>query len=185
MLLWSLGCCLAPGAAQAASPAPPAAAPSRAAADVELGLKAFDGEGVGVGTLGLGFDVLVFPSLHYGLGVSLGAFYVNNGADGHSSSSGTLKSGQRVLAFAEFDLFDYAVTPYTRLGLGLGPTERWNGRGDPEDHLDFMAEATLGAAARLGPIVVRAFASPSFFGEDFIVQYGFGLGGHFCVGSGC
>lgn len=172
MPAFALGTCVVP--ALAASPEPAKAASSRSAVDVELGLKAFHGAGVGYGTLGAAIDVLVFPLPHYGFGVSLGAFYVGNGADPHYSSSGTLDRGLRVLAFAEFDLFDYPVTPYARLGLGLGPTQRWNGRGDPEDHLDFMAEATLGAAARLGPLVLRAFATPSLFGEDLIVQYDLG-----------
>jgi hypothetical protein len=95
---------------------------------VELGLKAFYGRGVGYGTFGLGLDVLVMPARHYGLGLSLGAFSVHNGSDAHYSPSGTLRSGQRVLAFAEFDLLDLTVTPYARLGLGFGPTTRWNGR---------------------------------------------------------
>jgi hypothetical protein len=171
--------------------APPSATAADTAADdsgseppdFELGLRAFFGDSgdVYVGAIGFTFEALLMASPHYGFGASFSLVHVDNGSDPHYSSRGTLQDGQRFLAFAEADLFDFPITPYARLGLGGGPTTRWDGSGEKQGGADFMAEASAGAVARLGPLALRLFASPSLFGPDLVLVYGVGLGGHFPV----
>ena len=186
-----LGCCLsAPAAHGAPRSAPPATTAQGDSASepphLELGLRAFlgDSDDIYVGMLGFGLEALLMPSVHYGFGGSFSPFHVGNGSDPHYSSRGTLQDGQRFLAFAEGDLLDFPITPYARLGIGGGPSTRWDGQGNERGGADFMAEVSAGALARLGPFALRVFASPSLFGRDFVMLYGLGLGVHFPVGPG-
>jgi hypothetical protein len=184
---WVLGCSLCARPAHAAPQSETAADAGDDSGneppELELGLRAFHGDSgdVYVGAIGFSFEALLMPSPHYGFGASFSLVHVDNGSDPHYSSRGTLQDGQRFLAFAEADLFDFPITPYARLGLGGGPTTRWDGSGEKQGGADFMAEASAGAVARLGPLALRLFASPSLFGPDFVMVYGVGLGGHFPV----
>jgi hypothetical protein len=191
-LVWSsslvLGCWLCSPAAHAA---PRTATPATTAKDdagakpphLEMGLQAFygDSDDIYVGALGFTFEGLFMPSPHYGFGGSFSKVHIDNGSDAHYASSGTLQDGHRFLAFVEGDLFDFPITPYARLGIGGGPTSRWDGRGEQRGRVDVMAEASAGAVARLGPVSLRVFASPSLFGADFVMIYGIGLGVVFAV----
>ena len=126
-LLPALALCLASGAANAevAEPSEGAgeAAPS-AESKVEV-LARFSYAKLSVGMMGLGIEGAYARSPHYGFGVELGAFVVDNGADPRYSDPGTLHRGYHGVAFVEGDLLRGIVTPYARLGVGVGRYERW------------------------------------------------------------
>jgi hypothetical protein len=144
---------------------------------VEIAGKAFYGN-LGVGLLGVGLEGAYFPSPHYGFGGAVSAFVVDNGADPHYSENGTLDDGIAAFAFAEGDLLPGWVTPYARLGLGLGRLERFYDS-DIEYGLDFVGELSGGVAVRGGPVVLRLAVTPSLYGSDLFLAYSASLGGRF------
>ena len=135
-----------------------------------------------VGMKGVGIEGAYARSPHYGFGVELGAFVVDNGADPRFRDYGTLHRGYHGLAFVEGDLLRGIVTPYVRLGLGVGNYERWEdyavyGEETPA-HLNFVGQVSAGVALR-SPLVARLSASPSLYGSTFVVVYSLGLGARF------
>lgn len=131
---------------------------------------------VDVGLLAAGAEALLMPSPHYGAGVELEAFMVDNGADPQYSSPGTLDQGYYGLAFVEGDLLRGPITPFARLGFGLGSYQRF---GEGESGLGVVARVSAGLALRVGPIVARASASPTLYGGTSALAYTAALGGRF------
>ncbi len=146
-------------------------------AKIEIAGKATYGD-VGIGLLGVGLEGAYFPSPHYGFGGALSAFVGDNGADPYYSENGTLDDGIAALAFAEGDLLRGWVTPYARLGLGLGRLNRFYDY-DTEYEIDFVGELSGGVAVRGGPVVLRLAITPSLYGTDPFVAYSASLGGRF------
>jgi hypothetical protein len=138
-----------------------------------------------VGLMGVGIEGAYMRTPHVGFGGTLEAFYVDNGADPHYSASGTLSRGIHALGFVEGDLLKGSFTPYARLSIGAGQYERFQHptlEGDyarPEPELDFVGQAQMGVALRLGPVLARASVSPSIYGKDALIVYGAALGGRF------
>jgi hypothetical protein len=138
-----------------------------------------------IGLLQLGIEGTYMLKPRLGFGATLEAFYVDNGADPQYSAPGTLEGGRHALAFVEGDLLKGVFTPYARAGLGVGlydryqPTDASSGYAQPEPETDFVGQLSLGVALRLGPVLARASASPSLYGNDAIIVYGLGLGGRF------
>lgn len=137
-----------------------------------------------VGLLGAGVEGAYMMNPHLGFGGTLEGFRVDNGADPQYSEPGTLNGGIHVLAFAEGDLLKGPFTPYARFGIGAGQYHRFQSTtpysyAETQPEADFVAQAQLGLALRLGPVLARASVSPSIFGKDALVVYGGALGGRF------
>jgi hypothetical protein len=145
-----------------------------APAKVDALLRAFYAP-MSVGMMGVGLEAQYRPSPHYGFGGELDAFFVDNGADPYYSPNGTLSRGYHGLAFVEGDLLPGMLTPYVRLGLGLGRYTRFRDYRD-EQQLDFTAQVSAGGLLRVGPVVARLSAAPSLYGKDFAMTYAFALG---------
>jgi hypothetical protein len=114
---------------------------------------------------------------HYGFGATIMAFYVGNSSDG--GANGELQRGLHVVPFVEREVLSGWFTPYARFGLGAGVHTRWVDPGLKESGLGLVAALEFGAAAKLGPVVIRALAGPAFFGRDFLLVYGAQIGGRF------
>jgi hypothetical protein len=138
-----------------------------------------------VGLLQLGIEGTYMLNPHLGFGGTWEGFYVDNGADPQYSAPGTLSGGSHGLAFVEGDLLRGVFTPYARLGLGVGrydryyPTTPGGSYSDTQRETNFVGQATLGLALRLGPVLARVSAAPSLYGRDALMLYGVGIGGRF------
>jgi hypothetical protein len=157
------------------------AAPAPAEGKVEV-LARVSYAKLSVGMKGVGIEGAYARSPHYGFGVELGAFVVDNGADPHFSDPGTLHRGYHGVAFVEGDLLSGVVTPYVRLGMGVGNYERYEdyavyGEETPA-HINFVGQVSAGVALR-SPLVARLSAAPSLYGPTFVVVYSLGLGARF------
>lgn len=148
---------------------------------VEL-LARFNYAKLSIGMMGLGLEGAYAPSPHYGFGVELGAFAVDNGADPGFSEPGTLHRGYHGVAFIEGDLLSGIVTPYARLGVGVGNYERYEdyavSREETPASINFVGQVSAGVALR-SPVVARLSAAPSLYGSTFVVVYSLGLGARF------
>jgi hypothetical protein len=167
---------VAPNASEGAGEAAPSAK-----SKVEV-LARFSYAKLSVGMMGVGLEGAYARSPYYGFGVELGAFVVDNGADPRYSDPGTLHRGFHGVAFVEGDLLDGIVTPYARLGVGVGRYERWEdyavyGEETPAS-INFVGQVSAGVALR-SPVVARLSAAPSLYGSTFVVVYSLGLGASF------
>jgi len=113
-----------------------------------------------------------------GFGAAVDVFAVDNGADPQYSEPGTLAHGGHFLGFVEGDLLKYWVTPYARLGLGLGSYDRIYGN-LRESKIGFAAQVAGGVAVRGGPFVLRGWLAPTLYGSDLVLVYGAGVGVRF------
>jgi hypothetical protein len=158
-----------------------AAAPAAAEGKVEL-LARVSYAKLSVAMMGVGIEGAYARSPHYGFGVELGAFVVDNGADPHYSDPGTLHRGYHGLAFVEGDLLSGIVIPYVRLGVGLGNYERYEDyavyQEETPAHINFVGQISAGVALR-SPVVARLSAAPTLYGSTFVVVYSLGLGARF------
>lgn len=132
----------------------------------------------------VGIEGMYMMTPHLGFGGAMDAFGVDNGADPYYSSAGTLHTGFHFLALAEADLLDYWVTPYVRLGLGVGQYERYQNDGQSSyswtvSETEFVGQLAAGLALRGGPLLLRVWAAPSLYGQDLLAVYGAGIGGRF------
>ena len=132
-----------------------------------------------VGMLGVGLESAYMATPHWGFGGAVDAFYVDNGSDPQYSEAGTLDTGFHGLLFAEGDLLPGFITPYARLGLGVGNYTRYQGDGRVEAAPNFVGQLSGGLALRGGPIVGRLHASPMLFEKDLVMTYGVALGARF------
>lgn len=169
----------AAAATEASEGAGKAAPPAKRKVEV---LARFSYAKLSVGMKGVGIEGAYARSPHYGFGVELGAFVVDNGADPRYSDPGTLHRGYHGLAFVEGDLLSGVVTPYVRLGMGVGNYERYEdyavyGEETPA-HINFVGQVSAGVALR-SPLVARLSAAPSLYGPTFVVVYSLGLGAGF------
>ncbi len=155
--------------------------PARAESKVEV-LARISYAKVSVGLMGVGLEGAYAPSPHYAVGVELGAFVVDNGADPYYSDPGTLHRGYHGLAFVEGDLLRGIVTPYVRLGVGAGNYARFEDYATHHDptpaHINFVGQLSAGVALRT-PVVARLSAAPTLYGSTFAVVYSLGLGARF------
>jgi hypothetical protein len=131
---------------------------------------------LGVGTLQLGLEGAYFPTPHFGFGATYEAFTVDTL---EYPDPGTLSSGAHGMAFAEGDLLKGFITPYARLGVGLGRYQRYRGYALTPTETDFVGQVAVGLALRLGPVQARISAAPSLYGKDALMVYGAGLGARF------
>jgi hypothetical protein len=175
--------CLAPAPAWAAEAPPRDEKPARAVqpgSKVEVMARAVYGD-MSVGLLGLGAESTYLFSPQLGVGGQVTLFTVDNGADPHYQPAGTLGGGYHALAYLEGDLFPTFITPYGRVGLGVGRhsrLERQYGSYEPGSP-ELVAGLTAGVAVRGGPLVGRLSASPTVLGKDFAMLYSLGLGARF------
>lgn len=138
-----------------------------------------------VGMLGAGVEGTYMLTPHLGFGGTVEGFVVDNGADPQYSEPGTLSRGVHALGFVEGDLFKGVFTPYARFGIGAGQYARFQLVGasgsylEAQPEMDFVAQAQLGVALRLGPVLARGSVSPSIYGKDALVVYAVALGGRF------
>jgi hypothetical protein len=135
-----------------------------------------------VGMKGVGLEGAYARSPHYGFGVELGVFVVDNGADPRFSDPGTLHRGYHGVAFVEGDLLSGVVTPYARLGVGVGRYERYEDyavyREETPARINFVGQVSAGVALR-SPVVARLSAAPSLYGSTFVIVYSLSLGARF------
>jgi hypothetical protein len=144
---------------------------------VEVLAHAFYGD-LAVGMLGGGIEGVYMMNPHWGFGGTVDGFYVDNGEYG---DPGELDGGNHGLAFVEGDLLAAFITPYARVGMGAGRYRRFDAHSnfDAVPETDFVAELSGGLALRGGPVVGRAYASPTLFGKDFVMTYSVAIGARF------
>jgi hypothetical protein len=147
-------------------------------AKIEIGARAFLASSPRIGTLGASAEGLYMPQQRYGFGAHVTAFRVDNGADPQYSDDGALDGGLHAVVFAEGDLLQGFITPYARLGLGLGSHSRYHA-GSTQSGLEGVLVLEGGLALRVGPGVLRVAATPSLYGNDLLLPFGIGLGARF------
>jgi hypothetical protein len=158
----------------------PAAAAESDRAKVELGARVFKGFGPPddiEGVIGLRLDGVWMRAPRYGFGAAAAALVGEN--VGEYFQDGVFRHGYHGLVFAEGELLEGWVSPYARLGLGLGNYERYDDDQWSRTELNAVAELEAGLALRPGPFVFRVSAAPSFYGKDFWVVLGLQLGARF------
>ena len=148
--------------------------------DFELGVRAFSGYGPPKdieGVFGLSLDAVWMRTPRLGFGAAW-ALLVGNLA-GEYFQDGVFNNGIHALFFAEGDLLEGWVSPYARLGFGLGNYERYSDDQYVTTNVNVVAELEGGVALRLSHLVMRLSAAPSFYGKDFWVVLGGQLGARF------
>jgi len=135
----------------------------------------------GIGLLGVGVEALYRVERKVAVGAAFDAFRVDNGADAAAyAPDGTLDKGYHGVALLQGNLFDSWLTPYARVGVGVG--RHWRYRDHQYETVpeaNATAELSAGVALRGGPFVGRVCAGPAIFGSDLFMAFGLTFGARF------